>query len=370
MQYQVITQPDALAKLCDTLKTDAVAIDTEFVRTRTYYPELGLFQIFDGKQLALIDPVAIKDLTPLWQVLQNSSCTTILHAASEDLELIYQQAGKMPTTMHDTQLAAAFCGLGLSVGFNALCQELLQLSLDKDQARTNWLARPLTERQLDYAAADVLYLLPMYEKLLPRLHSQGRFTWFEEECSWLVQKKLQPGSVDDAYKDVANAWQLGRKELAVLQKLSCWREAEAKRRNLAVNFVVKELHLFKCAQYKPRSMRELDQLDLLQPEIRNHGKTLLRLVEEGMETPLEACPEKLQRLMDFPHYKSELKRLRQHVEEAAQQHQLPVELIASKKMIHQYLSWLWKCNDEQKLSSGLPRLLTGWRHQLLGDLQK
>ena len=370
MQYQIITQYEDLAQLCGNLNGSLLAIDTEFVRTRTYYPELGLFQLFDGTQLALIDPVAIKDLSPLWQQLQRPESITILHAASEDLELIHQQAGKMPARVHDTQLAAAFCGMGLSIGFNALCQELLQTTLEKDQARTNWLARPLTARQLEYAAADVFYLLPMYQLLMPKLHALGRFAWFEEECDALVNKRAQSTSFDEIYKDVGNAWQLGRKELSILQTLCRWREKEAQRRNLAVNFVVKELHLFKCAQHKPRTMRELEQLDLLQPEIRNHGKTLLRLIEEGASTPQTSWPEKLQRLIDFPHYKSELKRLRHHVEKVAQEQQLPVELIASKKMIHQYLSWLWKCNDEQRQQGEPPRLLTGWRKELLGDLDQ
>ena len=369
MQYQIISDDLALEELCASLAAGPLAIDTEFVRTRTFYPQLGLFQIFDGQQLALIDPLAIGDMSPLWRILQQSDRVTVLHAASEDLELIQHQSGAMPSCMHDTQLALAFCGHGLSTGFNAMTQALLQVELEKDQARTDWLARPLTERQLHYAAADVFYLLPCHQKLLPQLQQNGRLAWFEEECAALVARKQPKDSATEAYREIGNAWQLGRRELAVLQRLAAWREREAQRRNLALNFVVKELHLFKCAQHKPTSLRELDQLGLLQPEIRNHGKTLLRLIDEAMRSDPASWPERLQRLVDFPHYKSELKRLRGKVELVAQQHQLPVELLASKKMIHQYLSWLWKCRDETRQEGDLPRLLTGWRQQLLGDLQ-
>ena len=368
MLYQIITQSAELAALCSRLAPGPLAIDTEFVRTRTYYPQLGLFQLFDGQELALIDPVAVPDMTPLWARLQQPGQVVVLHAASEDLELIHHQAHAMPWRMHDTQLAAALTGQGLSIGFNALSQELLSITLDKDQARTNWLARPLTEKQLQYAAADVFYLLPMYEKLQQRLTLTGRHAWFEEECAALVQRKLAQDDPAEAYKDIGNAWQLGRKELAILQHLAIWREDEAKRRDLALNFVVKELHLLKCAQQQPTSLRELDQLGLLQPEIRNHGKTLLRLIEEAQASDPATWPQRLQRLVDFPHYKAELKRLRTKVEAAAAREQLPVELLASKKMIHQYLSWLWKCSDEQKTLIGLPRLLTGWRSEVLGDL--
>lgn len=368
MQYHIITNPEALAAFCSGLGSGPLAVDTEFVRTRTYYPQLGLFQIYDGEQLALIDPVAVPDLTPLWQVLQHPGQITVLHSGSEDLELIQHEAGAMPFRVHDTQLAAAFCGSGLSLGFNAMCQNLLGITLDKDQARTNWLARPLTDKQLHYAAADVYYLLPIYERIMAQLTERGRLDWFEQECQFLVNRKLEQGSSLEAYKDVGNAWQLGRKELAILQRLCAWREDEARRRDLALNFIVKELHLFKCAQHKPRTLRDLDQLGLLQPEIRNHGKTLLRLIDEAVNSDPALWPERLERLVDFPHYKSELKRLRSRVETVAEQHGLPVELLASKKIIHQYLSWLWKTKDSGKETVGTPRLLSGWRHDILGDL--
>ena len=370
MHYQTIIHAEALAAFCAELGAAPLAIDTEFVRTRTYYPQLGLVQLFDGQQLALIDPVAIPDLSPLWRVLQRPDQITVLHAASEDLELIHHEAGAMPFHTHDTQLAAAFTGSGLSIGFNAMTQELLQVTLDKDQARTNWLARPLTEKQLHYAAADVFYLLPIYEKLLERLQHEGRIAWFEEECAALVERKRPQELSEQAYKDIGNAWQLGRQELAVLQRLAMWRESEAKRRDLALNFVVKELHLFKCAERMPKTLRDLEQLGLLQPEIRNHGKTLLRLIEEAQNSDPQRWPQRLQRLVDFPHYKSELKRLRAKVEAVANAQRLPVELLASKKTIHQYLSWLWKCADEQKQDGKMPRLLTGWRKELLGDLNQ
>ena len=154
----------------------------------------------------------------------------------------------------------------------------------------------------------------------------------------------------------------------MLQRLAMWREGEARRRDLALNFVVKELHLFKCAERMPKSLRDLEQLGLLQPEIRNHGKTILRLIEESLSSDPATWPPRLQRLVDFPHYKSELKRLRPKVEAAAKAHGLPVELLVPKETNHQDLSWVWKCAAEQKQDGQMPRLLTGWRHELLGDL--
>jgi len=368
MQYQMIQQQGELQALCDQLASGPLAIDTEFVRTRTYFPQLGLMQLFDGRHLALIDPLAVEDMTPLWQRLQQPGQITVLHAGSEDLELILHEAGRMPAEVQDTQLAAALCGHGMSVGFNAMTQALLQVSLDKDQARTDWLARPLTDKQLEYAAADVFYLLPMYELLQQQLIELGRQDWFAEECQWLVQRKSRQTDPERAYLDVGNAWQLGAMELAVLRHLAAWREREARRRNLALNFVVKELHLFQVAHRLPRSLPDLQSLGLLPSEIRTHGKTLLRLVEEALQTQPDSWPAPIRRLVDHPHYKGELKRLRSQVETAANGLGLPVELIASRKMLNQYLTWLWYLDDKQKETAGMPRILTGWRKEILGPL--
>ncbi len=370
MHYQMIHHQEELQSLCEQLAPGPLAIDTEFVRTRTYYPRLGLMQLYDGQQLALIDPLTAGDLTPLWQRLQQPEQITVLHAGSEDLELILHEAGQMPAQVQDTQLAAALCGHGMSVGFNAMTQALLNVSLDKDQARTDWLARPLTTKQQEYAAADVFYLLPMYAQLQQQLDELGRQAWFTEECQWLVQRKSRLSDPERAYLDVGNAWQLGAMELAVLRHLAAWREREARRRDLALNFVVKELHLFQVAQRLPRNLADLQQLGLLPSEIRTHGQTLLRLVEEALQSPAASWPQPIRRLVDHPHYKGELKRLRARVALVAEAEGLPPELLASRKLLHQYLSWLWYLDDAQKATATLPRVLTGWRAQLLGPLSE
>ncbi|WP_323094678.1 HRDC domain-containing protein, partial [Aeromonas hydrophila] len=159
---------------------------------------------------------------------------------------------------HDTQLAAAFLGHGVSVGFGALVKEFLGVELEKDQARTDWLARPLTPRQLEYAAADVFYLMPLYEKVMAKLRESGKFAWFEQECHSHSARKTQGSDPRQAYLDIVNAWQLGRRELAILRELAAWRQQEAVRRDLALNFVVKELHLFKVAERRAASLRDLN----------------------------------------------------------------------------------------------------------------
>lgn len=365
MHYQIISQQADLERYLADLADVPLAIDTEFIRTRTYYPQLGLFQIYDGQQLALIDPLAL-DLKPLWQRLCKKGQIAILHASGEDLELIQHEAGHLPNQMHDTQLAAAFLGYGVSVGFGALVNEFLGIELEKDQARTDWLARPLTPRQLEYAAADVHYLMPLYEKVMARLRDSGKFSWFEQECQSHSARKILRSDPRQAYLEIINAWQLGRRELAILRELAAWRQQEAVRRDLALNFVVKELHLFKVAERRPTSLRDLNELGLSPIEIKIHGKRMLDIVARAQQSDPDSWPEPIRRLVDYPKYKGELKRIKALVEEKANASNIPPELIASKKIIHQYLTWCWRLNDEERARCDKPILLQGWRHELVG----
>ncbi|MFM4902900.1 ribonuclease D [Aeromonas hydrophila] len=367
MHYQLISQQAELEQYLASLADVPLAIDTEFVRTRTYYPQLGLFQIYDGEHLALLDPLTL-DLSSLWQRLGRAGQIVILHASGEDLELIQHQAGHLPNQMHDTQLAAAFLGYGVSVGFGALVNEFLAVELEKDQARTDWLARPLTPRQLEYAAADVFYLLPLYEKVMAKLHESGKFAWFEQECQNHSARKTQTSDPRQAYLDIVNAWQLGRRELAILRELAAWRQQEAVRRDLALNFVVKELHLFKVAERRPTSLRDLNELGLAPIEIKIHGKRMLDIVAAAQQSNPDSWPEPIRRLVDYPQYKAELKRIKGMVEEKAKASNIPPELVASKKIIHQYFTWSWRMSDEERARTDKPMLLQGWRHELVGHL--
>ena len=167
MNYSLIDQDDQLADVCQKARQHAaVALDTEFVRTRTYYPQLGLIQLFDDQQLVLIDPLNIRDWSPFIDLLTDTSVTKFLHAGGEDLEVFLHRFGVLPTPMIDTQILAAFSGQPLSWGFASMVAHFTQVELDKSESRTDWLARPLTQRQCEYAAADVHYLLPIARQLM------------------------------------------------------------------------------------------------------------------------------------------------------------------------------------------------------------
>lgn len=367
MNYQMITTDDALATLCEAVREfPAIALDTEFVRTRTYYPQLGLIQLFDGKHVALIDPQGITDWSPLRDILRDTAITKFLHAGSEDLEVFLNTFGELPQPLIDTQILAAFCGRPLSWGFAAMVEEFTGGVLDKSESRTDWLARPLTERQCEYAAADVWYLLPITTKLMAETDASGWLPAALDECRLMQQRRQEILAPEDAWREITNAWQLRTRQLACLQLLADWRLRKARERDLAVNFVVREEHLWAVARYMPGSLGELDSLGLSGSEIRFHGKTLISLVEKAQALPEESLPQPLLNLMDMPGYRKAFKAIKALVADVSAEQNLSVELLASRRQINQLLNWHWKLKPQ----ASLPELISGWRGELMADRLK
>ncbi|EHH2163632.1 ribonuclease D [Salmonella enterica] len=364
MNYQMIETDDALVSLCEAVRTcPAIALDTEFVRTRTYYPQLGLIQLFDGANVALIDPLGISDWSPLKAVLRDTGITKFLHAGSEDLEVFLNAFGELPEPLIDTQILAAFCGRPLSWGFAAMVEEYTGVALDKSESRTDWLARPLSERQCEYAAADVWYLLPIAKKLMIETEAAGWLPAALDECRLMQQRRQEIQAPEEAWRDITNAWQLRTRQLACLQLLADWRLRKARERDMAVNFVVREENLWAVARYMPGSLGELDSLGLSGSEIRFHGKTLISLVAKAQALPEEALPEPLLNLMDMPGYRKAFKAIKALVAEVSASHHVSGELLASRRQINQLLNWHWKLKPQ----NGQPELISGWRAELMEE---
>src|SRR5688572_15636970 len=178
-----VDTPEALAAAAARwAQAPAVGIDSEFVRERTFYPRLGLLQVSDGQRSSLVDPVALEDLEPLRQVLADPTIVKVAHSPSEDMEVLFHRFGEFPTPLFDTQAAAALAGLESAMSYQRLVRELLGVELTKGETRTDWLRRPLSPAQVEYAAQDVELLLPLYERLRPRLEENGRLPWLLEEA--------------------------------------------------------------------------------------------------------------------------------------------------------------------------------------------
>ncbi|HDU8586535.1 TPA: ribonuclease D [Vibrio alginolyticus] len=365
MNYQIITKNKDLEEVCTHAReADVVMLDTEFVRIRTFYPQLGLIQLFDGNRLSLIDPTKLTDMTPFVALLKDTSVLKVLHACGEDLEVFQNAFGCTPFPMVDTQLMAAFLGHGLSTGFASLVEEYLGVELDKSESRTDWMARPLTQKQLDYAAADVHYLLPLYEKLFDKVTQAGWWEAVQQESDLLVSKRIRVTNEEHAYLDIKGAWQLKPSELAILKPLATWRYREAIKRDLALNFIFKEGDLLTVARLGLTNFKKMEAEDIDIRAINRHGAKIAAIVKQAKQTPSEEYPAKIERLMDYPGYKQIFKNMKDLVKSASQKSGLATEFLASKKQINQLISWVWKKDRDPEV---LPDLMQGWRLDLLGD---
>ena len=363
MNFEIVTELSHLERVCIQAKNaPAIMLDTEFVRTRTFYPKLGLIQLYDGHTLSLIDPLLLDDLSPLWALMVDPSVLKVLHACGEDLEVFFHYAGVMPTPMLDTQIMAAFLGHGLSTGFASLVDTYLDVQLDKGESRTNWCARPLTQSQLEYAAADVFYLLPLYHILAERVLEASWCDAVQEECASFQKKRGKIPDPEKAYLGIKNVFQLSSKQLLLIKNLASWRLQEAQRRDLALNFVVKDLHLWKMARFDIHTIEKMISEGFDRFEVERHGRRMLKILENVNQMPKSSYPELILQLVDMPGYKLVVKEIKEHTSVVAKQLNMVPEFIASKKQIHQVLKWAWLQDRDEGL---VPDLFLGWRKPYL-----
>lgn len=357
-KFRLIKTNQQLAEVCQQARQQTVvALDTEFVRTRSYYPKLGLIQLYDGNQVSLIDPLDIDDIAPFIELLRDQNVLKVLHACYEDLEVFQHYFEHLPTPMLDTQVMAMFLGFEQSTGLAKLAKHYFNLELDKESARTDWLARPLTEKQLYYAAADVWYLFPLYQQLAQALSQTPWQDAAQFDCNLLLEKRLQPKLAEKAYKQIGNAWKLAPVELARLQILAKWRQEEAIKRDLALNFVVKGENLWAIAKHNPKNSSQLLELGLTTQEVRIHGKKMLQLVEQVKRLSEQDYPSQLEPINLVKGYKSAFKKLQQRLREIAPT-DLKAEVIATRRDLDSLIKWCWR---EQKNAQKLPILMRNWR---------
>ena len=372
MQYQLIETQNQLNTFVEQIKNKPIlAIDTEFMRRRTLYPEVALIQVYDGEHLALIDPLAELSLFEFWQILQDPSVLKVLHSPSEDIEVFQKYAGFVPAPLFDTQFALQLLGEGNCMGFALMVKELLGIEIDKSESRTNWLQRPLTKKQLDYAAADTFHLLPCFELIIERINKAELFDIVINESELIANKRAFQTPDELLYKDIKNAWQLKPHELAVLKELAVWRRNKAIRKNLALNFVLKEHNMTEIAKRGPSSLNTLRQIPGVESmEVNRSGVEILKCIEKAKALPVDEHPPVLKRLIDFPAYKKVAKDIKQKITKVAKELGIPEDVMASKKQINQLISWTWKLTDEQKVNHIKPDLLNSWRYSFVKDALK
>lgn len=285
---EYIETPVALAAFCTELKGSPwVALDTEFMREKTYYPKLCLVQVGVPGRYACIDPQAIDNLEPLYELLYDTAITKVLHACSQDLEIFVHRTGRVPTPIFDTQLAAPLLGLAEQIGYGNFIHEVLGVELDKAQARTDWSRRPLSAAQLAYAADDVRYLADAYPKITARLGEQGRLNWLEAEFAPYERVERYQTDPSEAWQRLRGLEKLRPKALSIVQQLARWREQQAQEKDLPRNWVLKDEVIVDIARLAPQKPEALGAIrGLPQKTLERHGETLLALVRDSAaQTP-------------------------------------------------------------------------------------
>ena len=358
--FTVITDNTALLEICNLAQQQsAVALDTEFMRVSTYFPKLGLIQLYDGERVSLIDPLAITDFSPFVALLSNSKVLKILHSCSEDLLVFLQEFDQLPHPMIDTQIMARFIGLGISAGLAKLAQQYLNVEIDKGATRTNWIKRPLSDIQLQYAAGDVWYLLPLYHILEKELAKTPWEQAVRDDCELALSKthKLQERDSEKAYLDIPNAWKLNPLELSRLRILAQWRQNVGIERDLALSYIVKSDNLWKVAKNNPRNTSEMLEMGLTENEVRVRGKKILQLLAQARRVSSNDYPKPIERISEDPRYKKTIRLLQEKVNSLTPEGLTP-EIVASKRTLEELIKWVWKYDCSQ---GKLPELLIGWR---------
>ena len=357
MQFTYITTREALGELCQRLaSTEWVALDTEFMREKTYYPQLCLLQLATPEWAACVDPLADLDLAPLYDQLYRGSLTKVFHAAGQDLEILYHMHGRLPTPLFDTQLAAPVLGYADQIGYGNLVAEVLGEQLEKAHSRADWSRRPLSEEQLRYAADDVIYLARLYPELLTRLNEKGRLEWLAEDFASLADPARYATPPQLAWQRVKGAERCRDAQLSVLQALAAWRETTAQASDLPRGWLLKDDAMLDIARHQPKNLEALGRIRGLQERfLKSHGPALLDLIETARQRKPEpdTRPQRPDRLSPAEEAVADL--LMAVVRLRGMEQSLHPSVLASRKDLARLLQ-----GDEDT------PLLHGWRRALIG----
>lgn len=349
-QYRFIDEPDTLVP--ELQSQGQVGVDTEFMRERTYFAQLCLTQISGASDIWCVDPLAGHAQDAFWQELLAHDW--VVHSARQDIEVIYQTAGTMPSSIFDTQIAAGLLGYPAQMGYAGLVKELFDVEIHKTHTRADWSKRPLRDEYLEYAAEDVEYLLPGCAILTEKLEEKGRLEWAREDARWLLDPALYEISGDQAIERVKGARNFRGRQRAAAAGLAAWRETEAIDRDRPRQWIMRDNVLLAIAHNLPRSEEEMADLQGIPPKLVSRvGKQLLDAIgssatdNEGYQPPRP--PDEGQKAL--------LKEMQARVAACAEELDIAAETVASKREL------------SAVIISGKPnsRVFSGWRAGLIGD---
>lgn len=359
---QYIDTPEKLHTLCQQIAGEPwLALDTEFLREKSYYPKFCLLQIATPEWIACVDPLKLDNLQPLFDAIYDPKIIKVFHSCRQDLEIFYHLTGKIPTPLFDTQIAAPLLGMQENPGYAMLVSSFLNINLSKAHTRTDWSIRPLSEEQLQYAADDVIYLCQIYEIMRDKLIELQRFDWLEDDFSLLDNPEIYLVDPDNAWLKIKGKNKLTGRQLSIMQTLAKWREDVAQNEDKPRNWLMRDDMLLELAKLQPVNLRELGAIrNINERLVRRHGKKLCELINEAKDRlpiPLNnkgASAKKTQQQEAVLDILTAVVRLR------AEQNELNPAILASRKELEKLLM-----DDKDS------QLLKGWRFSMVGrELQE
>ncbi|QJQ94934.1 MULTISPECIES: HRDC domain-containing protein [Halomonadaceae] len=322
----------ALDAACAELtKADVVALDTEFFRESTFHPIPALVQFTAGEQVYLIDPQAVAPTQALRDLLTHGPLK-LLHSSSEDLEVLAVWAGVVVSPLVDTQMAQALLSEDAAIGYQRLVEKWTGANLPKEETRSDWLVRPLSEAQRLYAALDVVYLLEVWKLQCARLEALGRLAWLERDCAELVAQAGRSVEGDGQwYLRHRQLWRLSSRQIEAYRRMTLWREGEARRRNLPRGWLVNDKLLYAIAEKMPENRFELAAIEGIKPPlVKREGDTLLTFVREAHHLDESQLPEPQLSPLAAP-FKKRLKALKRVVNAEAEQLGIAPEVLMRRR---------------------------------------
>jgi ribonuclease D len=361
-----VTTSAELLQALDSLAGDFVALDTEFMRESTYFPKLCLIQAATATHCVLIDPLALTDLQPLWNFLNDRKRIKVLHAARQDLEVMSLGMSSPPSAnggditlsgpIFDTQIAAALLGHAAQIGYGALVAERLGQTLEKGHTRTDWSRRPLSVEQLQYAEDDVRYLVPLYINLRDALEEAGRTQWLYEDTRELEQPGLHRTDPEAAWKRLKGLDRLRPEQRATAKSLAQWREEMAIKHDKPRGWIIADDVLREVAERLPTNNAELEAVHSLPSGVvRKRGDELLQVIQRGREQA-SSEPAAMMPPRPDPQQVAMVTKLMAITRSHAEELKVSPELLATRRDVEQLV-----------FSQRAERLMSGWRKDVIGD---
>jgi ribonuclease D len=349
-----------LAELCEKLRGQPVlALDTEFLREKTYYAQLCLLQVAAEGVIACVDPLAV-DLDPLLDIIYDPNVVKVMHSARQDMEIFFDLRGDVPRPLFDSQIAATLMGFGEQVGYANLVQQMLEVTLDKIATRTDWSQRPLDAEQISYAADDVRYLFTLYHQQVELLNSKGRLAWLQDDFDAMSDRTTYAPHPENLWKRVKGSQKLTSPQLAVLRGLAIWREERAQASNRPRRWILKDEVMVDLARRSPVDIEGLAKIRGIEERLLSkHGEALLKVIADAKATDPDTWPtrSKSQRLTAEQDAVVDL--LLAVLRLRGNEHDVSPSLLASRKQLEALV-----LGDEES------PVLHGWRAGLAGrDLQ-